>query len=31
VFNKVDFATAGAPTPGWYCYLTSPLAAEGLV
>ena len=21
-FNKLDFASTGSPTPGWYCYLT---------
>lgn len=31
VANKVDFEISGPPTPGWYCYLKTPLDREGTV
>jgi hypothetical protein len=31
VANKVDFATSGPATPGWYCYLKEPMNEEGAI
>jgi len=31
IANKVDFTASGPVTPGWYCYLTTPMPTEGSI